>query len=707
MFRSSSSFDRLLERATSNLLLEPDWNAILQICDSIRSGDTNAKYAINAIKKKFYHENPHVVLYGLTVIESCVKNCGTLVHEEVATRAFMEEIRDLLKHTTDENIKKKILEMLQTWGMAFRNSPRYRIVTENLNLMKAEGWKFPAIREAEAMFEADTAPEWAEGDVCNRCRVAFGMMTRQHHCRACGQVFCGKCSSKFCPLPKFGIEREVRVCDPCFEQYGPKEENSPRHRSHATVQSSKKSDESTDLPAEYLASPLSKQSQVAPPKKTEAEIKEEEELQLALAISQSEAEEKENQKKKSTTKLINNSTPASSTGPPASIAAPPEDLDPELVRYLDRNYWEQKEKEKAKAKSSGSTVAVTDIKKSITITEETSPSKSVVPNTMVPKVTNANDEDLDEFVTTLRTQVEIFVNRMKSNSSRGRSITNDSSVQTLFMNTMAMHSKLLKHIQDQEDKRVHYEGLQDKLAQVKDARAALEALREEERERKRREAEEAERQRQIQMREKLELMRKKKTEYLQYQRQLALQKMQEQEREMLLRQEHSKQQYMQHPHPSMYPGAPPQMYNPYYPPGTYGPPPPGSQPGMQYQSMPMQPPPPAAGTMAQPPNSMVAPTGPQMAYGMPPPGSATPSTTEATGVPSTTFNMASMGAALTHPGGQQPPVYQTAPQGMPQPPVMTQMTPGMQMPPAPQQQDPQAPKQGSNAQALAELISFD
>ena len=82
---------------------------------------------------------------------------------------------------------------------------------------------------------------------------------------------------------------------------------------------------------------------------------------------------------------------------------------------------------------------------------------------MVPKLattTDANSADLDEFVTTLRTQLEIFVNRMKSNSSRGRSITNDSSVQTLFMNTMAMHSKLLKHIQDQEDKRVHYEGLQ-------------------------------------------------------------------------------------------------------------------------------------------------------------------------------------------------------------------------------------------------------
>merc|ERR1719295_1194719 len=151
-------------------------------------------------------------------------------------------------------------------------------------------------------------------------------------------------------------------------------------------------------------------------------------------------------------------------------------------------------------------------------------------------------EEMNEFTETLKTQLEIFVNRMKSNSSRGRPIANDTSVQTLFMNIMTMHGKLVRHIQDQEDQRVYYEGLQDKLTQVKDARAALDALREEERERKRREAEEAERIRQIQMREKLEVMRKKKQEYLQYQRQVALQRMQEQEREMKLRQEQAKQQ---------------------------------------------------------------------------------------------------------------------------------------------------------------------
>ena len=55
---------------------------------------------------------------------------------------------------------------------------------------------------------------------------------------------------------------------------------------------------------------------------------------------------------------------------------------------------------------------------------------------------------------------------------------------------------------------------------MRDARAALDALREEEKERRRREAEEAERQRQIQMAYKLDQMRKKKAEYLEYQRQV-------------------------------------------------------------------------------------------------------------------------------------------------------------------------------------------
>merc|ERR1712025_1182735 len=183
-----------------------------------------------------------------------------------------------------------------------------------------------------------------------------------------------------------------------------------------------------------------------------------------------------------------------------------------------------------------------------------------------PAVQKAEDEELDEFTGSLRTQLEIFVNRMKSNSSRGRPIANDSSVQTLFMNIMTMHGKLVRHIQEQEESRVMYEGMQDKLAQVKDARAALDALREEEMERKRREQEELERQRQVQLAAKLEVMRKKKAEYLEYQRQVALQRMADQEREVAKMAEANKAAYMQQQ--GMY-----NMYLPYA--GGYQP-----QPGM-------------------------------------------------------------------------------------------------------------------------------
>lgn len=45
--------------------------------------------------------------------------------------------------------------------------------------MKAEGYKFPVFKESDAMFTADIAPEWEDGDRCHRCRVMFSMLLRK------------------------------------------------------------------------------------------------------------------------------------------------------------------------------------------------------------------------------------------------------------------------------------------------------------------------------------------------------------------------------------------------------------------------------------------------------------------------------------------------------------------------------------------------
>ena len=45
------------------------------------------------------------------------------------------------------------------------------------------------------------------------------------------------------------------------------------------------------------------------------------------------------------------------------------------------------------------------------------------------------------------------MNRMKSNQARGRSIANDSSVQTLFLTINQMHPQLLKYVNEQDEAR--------------------------------------------------------------------------------------------------------------------------------------------------------------------------------------------------------------------------------------------------------------
>ena len=58
-----------------------------------------------------------------------------------------------------------------------------------------------------------------------------------------------------------------------------------------------------------------------------------------------------------------------------------------------------------------------------------------------------------QFLNALNSSIEIFCNRMRSNQQRGRSIANDSSVQTLFMTINAMHPQLMKYVSHQEDSR--------------------------------------------------------------------------------------------------------------------------------------------------------------------------------------------------------------------------------------------------------------
>lgn len=63
-------------------------------------------------------------------------------------------------------------------------------------------------------------PVWERDEdapCCKRCKKKFKTLLRnRHHCRCCGYVFCGRCTSHRMSLPDFGYYDVVRVCKVCY-----------------------------------------------------------------------------------------------------------------------------------------------------------------------------------------------------------------------------------------------------------------------------------------------------------------------------------------------------------------------------------------------------------------------------------------------------------------------------------------------------------
>ncbi|XP_040188991.1 zinc finger FYVE domain-containing protein 1 isoform X1 [Rana temporaria] len=55
---------------------------------------------------------------------------------------------------------------------------------------------------------------------CYNCKKEFNVKLSKHHCRACGQGFCGECSNDRRPVPSRGWDHPVRVCINCSKKPG-------------------------------------------------------------------------------------------------------------------------------------------------------------------------------------------------------------------------------------------------------------------------------------------------------------------------------------------------------------------------------------------------------------------------------------------------------------------------------------------------------
>ena len=80
------------------------------------------------------------------------------------------------------------------------------------------GKAVPARVQQQMLARIAQPPPWLPDQLapsCQLCALAFSASNRRHHCRHCGRIACGDCSSHKSAIPKFGVSKPTRVCSDC------------------------------------------------------------------------------------------------------------------------------------------------------------------------------------------------------------------------------------------------------------------------------------------------------------------------------------------------------------------------------------------------------------------------------------------------------------------------------------------------------------
>ncbi|GMJ07679.1 TOM1-LIKE 8 [Hibiscus trionum] len=126
----------LVERATSDALVGPDWAKNTEVCEILNHNPGQVKDVVKGIKKKLKSKHAKVQILALTLLECMLKNCGDIVHMHVADRNILPQMVKIYKKKSDNGVKEKILILVDTWQEEFGGAraihPHYFVAYQEL-----------------------------------------------------------------------------------------------------------------------------------------------------------------------------------------------------------------------------------------------------------------------------------------------------------------------------------------------------------------------------------------------------------------------------------------------------------------------------------------------------------------------------------------------------------------------------------------------
>ncbi|KAK4777181.1 hypothetical protein SAY86_005869 [Trapa natans] len=119
---SSSSVTVRVEKATSDLLINPDWTMNIDIRDYVNTRPGQARDVLKALKKRLPDGTSlcrYLPMDFSFHLEAMVNNCGDYIHFQIVERNIPKEMVKIIKKKTDMIVRDKTLSRLDTWQEAF------------------------------------------------------------------------------------------------------------------------------------------------------------------------------------------------------------------------------------------------------------------------------------------------------------------------------------------------------------------------------------------------------------------------------------------------------------------------------------------------------------------------------------------------------------------------------------------------------------
>ncbi|KAM6055044.1 ADP-ribosylation factor-binding protein GGA2 isoform 2-T2 [Chlamydotis macqueenii] len=158
------------DKATDPSVPEENWECIQRFCDQVNADIEGPLLALRLLAHKIQSPQESEALHALTVLETCVNNCGERFHNEIAKFRFLNELIKVLSPKfygtwSSEKVKSRVTEVIFSWTVWFPQEVKIRdayqmlkkqgIVKEDPKVPEDKILPPPSPRSQNSIFDTD------------------------------------------------------------------------------------------------------------------------------------------------------------------------------------------------------------------------------------------------------------------------------------------------------------------------------------------------------------------------------------------------------------------------------------------------------------------------------------------------------------------------------------------------------------------------